>query len=714
MRIITLLLVIASVVLADDISIINPTASGPMTFAAKKLEQILATQGHNVVTKYSSASNRGRTIEFSVDASLRLKPESYALSATDSLIRITGVDAKGAMYGALGLAEDFRNGLTWAQINNREEEPQLAFRAIKFNLPWDSYRKSEALSLHMDTVRDLKFWQKFLDMMAENRFNVLSLWNLHPFMYMVQPAGYPEVQEFTPAEMAEWQKFYHTLFAMCAERGIETYIVFWNIFVPPTFAKAHGVALDNLDHHFFGKADTSEIVKQYTHDVIKQTLEEYPNLTGIGFGLGEMMGGMTPTEREQWALDVIIPGVQSADRPAKLIHRVPFSANRGSGGSMNFATEKMTRHALDTIEGMDGPIWVEIKFNWSHAHSTPKLVKVHGGAIKDSYWNPMPKNYKITWMARNEDFFCLRWGEPDFIREHIRLNSKPYVGGYFVGSECYIPAKDFFTKLDAPVDWQYAFERQWLFYKEWGRLLYNPKTADDVFIDEFVHRFGDDGQRLFEAYKLASRMPLRLASFQDLAWDFTLYSEGFLAFWDGKTRFINVNRLIDNPPLDPDFLSIKEYVDLRLNKKEIPAGKITPLQLADDLVTDANRALELTEPIKTGGNATLMYETADVKIWSLLSLYFAEKIRGAVTLQMYRQTKNESHKIKSMQHLKTALAHWDKIVEITDPIYNDMPLVHLNNREDKIYHWRKFRGEAARDIKIVEMENGNGDQKEGR
>jgi len=437
MRIITLLLVIASVVLADDISIINPTASGPMTFAAKKLEQILATQGHNVVTKYSSASNRGRTIEFSVDASLRLKPESYALSATDSLIRITGVDAKGAMYGALGLAEDFRNGLTWAQINNREEEPQLAFRAIKFNLPWDSYRKSEALSLHMDTVRDLKFWQKFLDMMAENRFNVLSLWNLHPFMYMVQPAGYPEVQEFTPAEMAEWQKFYHTLFAMCAERGIETYIVFWNIFVPPTFAKAHGVALDNLDHHFFGKADTSEIVKQYTHDVIKQTLEEYPNLTGIGFGLGEMMGGMTPTEREQWALDVIIPGVQSADRPAKLIHRVPFSANRGSGGSMNFATEKMTRHALDTIEGMDGPIWVEIKFNWSHAHSTPKLVKVHGGAIKDSYWNPMPKNYKITWMARNEDFFCLRWGEPDFIREHIRLNSKPYVGGYFVGSECY-------------------------------------------------------------------------------------------------------------------------------------------------------------------------------------------------------------------------------------------------------------------------------------
>jgi hypothetical protein len=55
-----------------------------------------------------------------------------------------------------------------------------------------------------------------------------------------------------------------------------------------------------------------------------------------------------------------------------------------------------------------------------------------------------------------------------------------------VGSETYIPAKDYFTKLEAPVDWQYAFQRQWLFYKLWGRLLYNPDTPDAVFRDAFV------------------------------------------------------------------------------------------------------------------------------------------------------------------------------------------------------------------------------------
>jgi hypothetical protein len=84
--------------------------------------------------------------------------------------------------------------------------------------------------------------------------------------------------------------------------------------------------------------------------------------------------------------------------------------------------------------------------------------------------NPCP-NYKITWTARNEDFFCLRWGVPGFVRDHIAENSQPYTGGYFIGSETYIPAKDYFTAINGPVNWKYAFERQWLFYKIWGRLL---------------------------------------------------------------------------------------------------------------------------------------------------------------------------------------------------------------------------------------------------
>ena len=38
-----------------------------------------------------------------------------------------------------------------------------------------------------------EFWREFLDEMARRRFNVLSLWSLHPFPSMVRVPEYPDV-----------------------------------------------------------------------------------------------------------------------------------------------------------------------------------------------------------------------------------------------------------------------------------------------------------------------------------------------------------------------------------------------------------------------------------------------------------------------------------------------------------------------------------------
>ncbi len=37
------------------------------------------------------------------------------------------------------------------------------------------------------------FWREFLDEMARHRFNVLTLWNLHPFPSIVKVPEYPDV-----------------------------------------------------------------------------------------------------------------------------------------------------------------------------------------------------------------------------------------------------------------------------------------------------------------------------------------------------------------------------------------------------------------------------------------------------------------------------------------------------------------------------------------
>jgi hypothetical protein len=654
---------------------------------------------------------------FKIDENL--PKEAYDLKVSKEVINITGGDGTGLIYGVLGLIEDIRNGIAPSKLNSRSEKANLPFRAIKYDLPWDTYRHSPALDHHLEICKDLRYWEKFLDMMVENRFNALSLWNLHPYNYMIRSKKYPEACSFDDNELKVWQDLFHGIFKMAQERGIDTYVVPFNIFVSPAFAKAHNIMLGNIEHNHISNTlpDTSSLVIEYTRESIAQMFQEYPELDGMAITHGEMMGGMSPKEREDWLHATIIEGMRMAGRKTKLVHRIPLSADKNSAGSTSREAELITRHIIEQeadLDFIEQPIWADMKFNWSHAHSTPKLVKVHGGKLFDGYFNPVPEKYKVTWTARNEDFFCLRWGVPDFVRAHITENTKAYMGGYFIGSETYIPAKDYFTKdfdLDKNYNWQYAFERQWLFYKIWGRLMYNPQTSDAIFQSEYIRRFGKNGKDLLEANALAGKTPLTLASSFDCTWDFTLYSEGFMARnpKSGNVEYISVDRQINQPPLDPDYISIKDYVKEIIDKSPIPKSKITPIIMADMLKGQCTKALALVDKIDVSKNKTLMQEVADIKIWANLGLYFSSKTQGALALQLYRKQGNKTNKEAAIQYLEKALNYWKEVVAISQPLYNEMPLVHFSEQKNMTkeainqlrFHWSNLTADVANDIEIA-------------
>ncbi|GAB3882257.1 glycoside hydrolase family 20 zincin-like fold domain-containing protein [Spirosoma agri] len=681
-------------------------------YAAEQLKKALVAKKYAVITNARSAEYTIRLAAVDTE----IGAESYVLAPKPNQLTITGGDKRGLIYGSLSLAEDLQNGISLKAIAARSEKPHLPLRAIKFDLPWDTYRHSYALDLHYDTCRDTLYWKAFLDMMVANRFNALSLWNLHPYTFMIRPANFPAATPFDDRQLKEWQTLFHTLFKMAEERAIETYLVPFNIFTSSEFAKAYNVnpRLNNLEHLHFIDGDTSAIVKRYTRECVTQVLQEYPELTGFGLTLGEAMGGMSPQQREDWMKATIIDGMRQAGRKTKLIHRIPFSSTTGSLGVTSVETEKLTRKSIEQEEALDfieGPVWADLKYNWSHGHSTPTLVKVHGGKLYDTYFKPDPTAYKITWTVRNEDFFCLRWGVPSFVRAHIAANNQSYVGGYFLGSETYIPANDYFTTPGAPVNWKFAFERQWLFYKLWGRLLYNPTTPDALFQAEFVRRYGPAAATLLEAYALASSTPLRLASAFDFTWDFSLYSEGMMAFDAAKNvSYISVNQQITQPTLDPNYVSVVDYVKTVSAGGSFGANKITPPLLAALLRQDCQKALTLVQPIKVSANRSLQYEVADVTVWANLGLHFAEKLEAAVALQTYRTNGTKTQKQQAIQHLKAALHYWDEVVAITRPLYRDMPLVHLTEQKghtwaenNKLrFHWEKLRLDVAKDIELAE------------
>jgi Glycosyl hydrolase family 20, domain 2 len=689
---------------AQRVAIVYEKESPQAAYAARKLTTVLAERGY---TLKSTEAGPDYEVRLVVDAP-RLKAEAFSITPREKQITVSGGDPRGMIYGTLALAEMLRNGTGLGEIRATEQKPHLEFRGIKYNLPWSTYRPSSALDQHYDTARDLKYWEAFLDMMVDNRFNAISLWNLQPFTYMVQPRNFPEASPWSPQEFAQWQHLYREIFRMAKERGLDTYIVFWSIFVSRELAEAHHVAKENFYPHYYGAGDTSEIVRRFLRESVKQVLEEYPDLDGIGISHGEGMGGMSPLQRQQWVDDVLIAGMLDAKRPVKLIHRVPFSSGTSSEPGVSKNVEEITRAAIERLGNrFNGPIWAEVKFNWSHGHSTPKLVKVHGGPLGNTYFTPKPANYKIVWTVRNEDFFALRWGVPDFIRQHIALNgASDYAGGYFLGSETYIPALDYFSAVRKPVDWQWAFQRQWLFYKLWGRLLYEPNTPDAVFQAEFNRRYGPRAVNLLKAYSLASATQLRLASLYDSTWDFTLYSEGFLALQGEHTRYIPVDRLMSQRTMDPAYVSVSDYVAAISRGNSFGAERITPPKLVEMLQRDNREALRLVKDIDTASNASLMYEVADVKTWANLGLHLAEKLQGAVALQTYRMTGDAASKRAAVDHLRRALEYWDEVIKITRPIYRDMRLTHYNHdardrNDNNLFHWARIRDEVARDIDIA-------------
>ena len=386
----------------------------------------------------------------------------------------------------------------------------------------------------------------------------------------------------------------------------------------------------------------------------------------------------------------------------KFIHRVPLSAGTGSGGSTDPVVERMTRETLDTLSsGVIGPINIELKFNWSHAYSSTDLVKVHGGRLTDAYWNPPPENYRLAWMMRNEDFFALRWGQPDFIREHLAKNDFPGVNGYFVGSECYIPAKDYITSLPG-ASYEYAFERQWMYYQQWGRLLYDPTTPDGFFAAAFDRRFPGHGNTLFAAQQRVSRVPLFIASFMNATWDYTLYSEGMLTLMgNDEMKLISLPQLCDRNPLDPDYVGVKAFLD---PDRTPQPGELTPPALADSLEMLCTAALQLVEPVSPDNNTDLLYEVSDIRAWAHLGLYFAYKLRAATAYQQYRNTEATAALEEAIAQLETATEHWRQLVAVTTPVYEPMPLQHYERNDHQLFHWSVVGEEVEGELEWVRSE----------
>ncbi|MCX6618923.1 MAG: hypothetical protein NTZ98_22850 [Acidobacteria bacterium] len=278
-------------------------------------------------------------------------PQSYAIRKRATTYVVLGGGPAGAMYGGLDIAESIRLG-TLAEIKDEEHTPYIAKRGIKFNIPLDartpSYSDaSDSAQQNIPEMWSMAFWSEFLDEMARHRYNVLSLWNLHPFPSMVKVPEYPDValadvkrttvrfedhrhngtdmsspeilahlETIKRMRIEEKIKFWRDVMQYAHDRGIEVYLFTWNVFTFGAEGK-YGITSDQ----------TNLTTIDYFRKSVRETILTYPLLAGIGITAGEHMPvNQGEFSKEKWLWRTYGEGIRDAlklqpNRQFRLIHR---------------------------------------------------------------------------------------------------------------------------------------------------------------------------------------------------------------------------------------------------------------------------------------------------------------------------------------------------------------------------------------------------------
>ncbi|MFC2116999.1 alpha-glucuronidase family glycosyl hydrolase, partial [Bacteroidota bacterium] len=233
-------------------------------------------------------------------------------NGSERSVWVVGADKAGAMYGGLELAEQVKiYGLE--EVKETEKNPYMRLRGTKFNIPLDVRTPSytdpcDAAQQNIIEMWNFDFWVDYLDNLAKNRYNYVSLWSLHPFPSMVMVPDYPDIAlDDVQRSKVEWEEYYSTnglgfdapeiinnvevlkeitiedkiafwqkVMTYGKSRNIDFYVVTWNIFVNGTKGQ-YGIT-DKI---------SNETTKDYFRKSVRQMFLTYPYLAGIGLTTGE-------------------------------------------------------------------------------------------------------------------------------------------------------------------------------------------------------------------------------------------------------------------------------------------------------------------------------------------------------------------------------------------------------------------------------------------
>jgi hypothetical protein len=639
-------------------------------------------------------------------------PQSYAIRRREQRGRVTiavlGADPTGAMYGGLDLAEAIRLGGI-KETRDSDHSPRIAERGFKFNIPLDrrtpTYSdSSDSAQANIPEMWSMDFWRTLFDEMARDRYNVISLWNLHPFPSIVKVPEYPDIalndvwgntepfdlrfnmnsnamsQPFHLGNVAVVKRmtiddkirFWREVMQYAKDRGVDVYWFTWNIFVWGTEGK-HNLTEDGNNPNTIA----------YFRASVREAVKTYPLLAGIGITAGENMNSRQgPFDHEEWLWRTYGEGIRDAlkDQPGRqfrLVHRYHQTSQS---------------RTIEAFKDYPGPFDFSFKYSVAHMYSEPNPPFI-APVLEE-----MPKDLR-TWVeVRNDDIYSFRWGDPEYARAYVKNIPGPErVKGFYMGPDGYTWGREFIDR-EPETPHQLVMQKQWYSFALWGRLSYDPDLPNALFEHMLAARFpGLPAAKLFQAIAAASKTMPQITRFFWRDLDFKWFPEANIQSGNG-TGFFSVADFIKGQTMPgSEILNIRQW-RARLSKNIRMVG-ITPLQVAAELrknSADAHRLVEELRPLASR-NKEFRLTLGDAEAMADLGDYYAEKILAAADLALFDGNRKPEHQAAAIQHLESALAHWKAYADVAASQYKPQHLGRLN----RVVDVKALTDSAAADIKLA-------------
>lgn len=657
---------LASVQITND-----PSTGAPGRFAVEEIQREVAHKPSNL------------TITINVEKLPNRAPQSYRIEKTGDHIRVTGADETGAMYGGLDIAEAIRIG-TVDSLKSSENKPHIAKRGIKFNIPLDlrtpSYTDtSDSAQANIPEVWERDFWTDYLNAMARHRYNMLSLWSLHPFPSMVKVPEFPEValedvwrtkrkldDSFSfsgagfvrPEMVADYEvvkritmdekiEFWRWVMQQAADRGITIYVFTWNVFTFGAEGK-HGITDDM----------SNQVTKAYFRASVREMIKTYPLLGGMGITAGEgMPTNMDSKVKEQWLWETYGEGVRDAlksepRRQFNLIHRFHWAVQS---------------EILDAFK--DYPSTFDFSFKYSVAHMY--------SITRPSFIQPLIEGMAPgvrTWLTvRNDDIYTFRFGDSAYARDYLlNIPAADKIAGFYMGPDGYTWGREFLERHPAPGKRPLVMEKQWYSFMMWGRLAYDPSLPDAHFERALGARHPSAASHhLFNVLQASAQvMPLITRFFWkdiDVKW----FPEACLSHPRSKGGgFYDVKEFMEGSSMPgANVLCIRDWRRRLLHRE--PMLETTPLEISDALDAAAGKVFASVEQLQAvdQSDIELQKNLRDGESLAWLGRYYAAKIRGACALSLFDVSGDPHEHSSALRHLYEALGHWRHYASIRDADY---------------------------------------------